>query len=78
VKLDIVPRSQRHREEVAKLTATLINGAAIACLIGATFGPWLNSTLHWGWNSIVLFIAAGLIHIVAQIVLAMGFERTLS
>lgn len=55
--------------------ATLINGAAIACLIGATFGPWLNPALDWGWNSIILFAAAGVIHIVAQLVLASGFER---
>lgn len=48
MKLYLRPRSARHREKMAKLTATLINGAAVACLIGAAFGPWLNPALDWG------------------------------
>lgn len=72
MRVQLKPRSARHREEAAKLMATLINGA---CLIGATFGPWLNPSLTWGWNSVALFTAAGVIHIVAQFVLASGFER---
>lgn len=60
---------------MAKLAATLINGAAITCLIGATFGPWLNPALDWGWNSLVLFIAAALIHMIAQVVLSSGFRQ---
>jgi predicted MFS family arabinose efflux permease len=60
---------------MAKLTATLINGAAIACLIGASFGPWLNPALDWGWKSMALFVAAGAIHAIAQFVLSLGFEK---
>lgn len=69
------PKNLKHREEAAKLTASLVNGAAIACLIGATFGPWLNPALNWGWKSFALFVAAGVIHTIAQYVLSLGYER---
>lgn len=68
-------RSAKHREELAKLTATFINGAAIACLVGASFGPWLNPALDWGWRSFVLLLAAASIHALAQLVLSFGYER---
>jgi predicted MFS family arabinose efflux permease len=75
LQLHFHPKSDCHREETAKLTATLINGAAVACLVGATFGPWLNPALDWGWNSPVLFAIATLIHMCAQFVLSLGFRR---
>lgn len=75
MRLRLQTRSAKHREEAAKLMAGLVNGAAIACLVGATFGPWLNPALDWGWRSLGLFLAAGGIHILAQLVLALGFEK---
>lgn len=75
MRLRIRSKSQKHREEMAKLSAALINGAAIACLIGASFGPWLNPALDWGWKSMALFVAAGSIHAIAQVVLSLAFEK---
>ncbi|HCK85067.1 MAG TPA: hypothetical protein DHW63_11300 [Hyphomonadaceae bacterium] len=75
MRLRLQPRSSKHREELAKLTATLINGAAIACLVGASFGPWLNPALDWGWRSFVLLLAAASIHVLAQLVLSFAYER---
>ncbi len=72
---DFRPKSARHLEEVAKLSAVLFNGVAIACFIGATFGPTLNPALQWGWGNVGLVIAACLFHIVAQFVLSLGFKE---
>jgi hypothetical protein len=71
--LNIRPKSARHQEETAKLAAILVNGVAIACLIGASFGPWLNPSLTWGFHSLVLLLAACIIHLLAQFVLSIGF-----
>jgi predicted MFS family arabinose efflux permease len=60
---------------MAKLVAVLLNGLAVASLIGATFGPWLNPALDWGWRNWVLLVAAGAIHMVAQFMLSLGFEE---
>lgn len=75
MKLHLPFRSQRHREEAAKLAATLLNGAAIACLIGATFGPWLNPALAWGWTSLALFTGTAIFHAAAQTMLWAGFRE---
>ena len=45
MRLQVTIRSAKHREEAAKLTAGLFNGVAVACLIGAAFGPLLNVAL---------------------------------
>lgn len=68
-------RSARHREEATKLSAGLLNGVAIACLIGATFGPMLNADLGWNVAAFVLFIAAFAFHAIAQFVLSLGFRK---
>lgn len=68
-------RGAKHREEAAKLAAVLFNGVAIACLIGASFGPLLNTALAWGWRSLALFLAAILIHAAAQAVLMLGYPK---
>ena len=68
-------RSARHREEAAKLTATLFNGVAVACLIGASFGPLLNVALAWGWRSLALLAAALAFHAGAQFVLSYGYKE---
>jgi hypothetical protein len=75
-KLNIRPKSARHREEAAKLAAILINGVAIACMIGASFGPWLNPSLAWGLHSLILLLAACVAHLLAQFVLSMGFVES--
>jgi len=75
MKLHLQPRSPKHREEMFKLTATLLNGVAIACLVGASFGPWLNDALQWGWQSLALIAGAAISHLMAQTVLWLGFVR---
>jgi hypothetical protein len=67
-------KSQRHREEAFKLTAVLLNSVAIACLIGASVGPWLNPSMEWGLRSLILFVAGLTFHLIAQFVLYLGFE----
>ena len=74
MKLHFHPKSAKHREEAAKLAATVLNGVAITCLIGAAFGPWLNPSMERGWNSLALFFSSGFFHVCAQFVLSMGYE----
>jgi predicted MFS family arabinose efflux permease len=76
VRLRLHFKSARHREESAKLAAGVLNGVAIACLIGATFGPWLNPALGWSLSSVVLFGASAIFHVLAQVALRAGFEET--
>jgi hypothetical protein len=66
-------KSARPKEEAAKLAASYINGVAIACLIGATFGPWLNPALEWDASSLALLGASGIFHAIAQVILRAGF-----
>ncbi len=68
-------RGAKHREEAAKLAAVLFNGVAIACFIGASFGPLLNTALPWGWRSLALLAAAALLHAAAQAVLMLGYRK---
>ncbi|OQW57601.1 MAG: hypothetical protein A4S17_12735 [Proteobacteria bacterium HN_bin10] len=68
-------KSAKHREEAAKLAASVLNGVSIACLIGATFGPWLNPALDWGWTSLALLAGVAIFHGVAQAILRAGFEE---
>jgi len=73
--LQIAIRSAKHREEAAKLTAGLFNGVAVACLIGAAFGPLLNVALAWGWRSLALLFATSVFHVGAQYVLSLAFTK---
>ena len=68
------PKSAKHKEEAAKLVATTNNGVSIACLIGATFGPWLNPALTWGGSSLALLLGSAIFHVLAQLALRAGFE----
>lgn len=75
MKLHFHPKSARHREEMAKLAASVLNGVSVASLIGATFGPWLNPSLDWGWTSLALIGGAAIFHGGAQTVLWLGFRE---
>lgn len=67
--------STRYEEEAAKLTATLLNGIAVAAFVGATIGQLLAPDAVNADGQFLLFVVLGIaFHMTGQTVLWLAYR----